>query len=292
MDLSERIERNQADNRLLDRIAEDFCINSEADLAARLGIPQPSLHKIRKQDGVLSWKHRFIVLDKIGFLHARAGLKAITPAALFDRMSDLTNNEMTRIARDRLFDETKSPSQNILLFLEKFEDLKENEFFKEQLDISSERFERIRAGQDFKWEERAIIIQALSRTDREKWNFEVENLLPYLKDSSALVDKLNNLAYPYTEDEIHQNELIDNFKKVMAFETDVQVAKEIGLTKQQIAQARKGKPPLSIQARFRMAYALDRKSKCKDPINLEDVEALANSSDLIYKKLYGQEKDA
>ena len=269
----------EEDNLLLDKVANGLAIASERDLAARLGMSTTSLHKIRKLGGTLSWKQRFIVMDKLGFMHIRAKVEALTPISLAKTIRQITNAGSENIIRKRIAYKTDSADSNLIEFLRTYSELSNNNIFKENLDVSENRLDKIENGSEFTWQERGTLMTALNKINPKKWIFDQQDMLKHLNSSEALLESIDKIAFPMNENQEQQNELIDRFKDLLQLDTDSDVAKILQLKRQQITQARKGRTPLSIHARYRMVCELDRINKSENPVNLEDIYELANSSE-------------
>lgn len=281
-DALQNLDRNGRDRCLLDRIAEGFNIKSDRELGIRLGISYQTIRRIRKENATLNWKQRFVCMDKLGFLHARAGLEAISPASLASRIRKFTNNTSSNITKSRDKAEYKGNADNNLIeFLIREKRLADNPIFRSNLNISDKALDKRKLTD----KDRIAIISALGYLQEDTWNIDQKDLYRLSTSSEQLFEELLNKAATKTSEHEDDNILLDNFKRLVDIKSEKDLADLLDLSDSQLGNIRGGRAHLPPRACLIIACELDKKAGMKDPISLEDIDRLANSTELFWEKL-------
>ncbi len=86
------------DARVLDEIKIRFNLNSDADLAALLGVTRTTIHNIRNKGGRLGFKSKLLLIDKIAYLRPAECVETwagkLTTASLLSKIRH-KNQEIT-----------------------------------------------------------------------------------------------------------------------------------------------------------------------------------------------------
>ncbi|MEY6433008.1 hypothetical protein ABC977_11385 [Thioalkalicoccus limnaeus] len=83
------------DAELLDVLKTGFGLDSDAQVAAFLGITRTTIHSVRHGKARLGILQRIKILDHIGFLHSRQWLESLLP----ERLSERIRRSSHRLAR-------------------------------------------------------------------------------------------------------------------------------------------------------------------------------------------------
>lgn len=283
--------QNRRDNEFLNELQQGFGIRDDKDLAVRLGIPLSTFKKIRGGESNLTWKQRFVVADKIGFLTVREGLEAITPDSIARRIRLFTNQACDDIIQNRRARLPENHDELLARFILRDPNLSSNSLFRSKLGESLDNlYQAETEGLSLSSDDRARIISSLGYLHNDCWTIEQKDFHSLAKSSKALYEKLLTSVYPIDPDELDESALIDSFKQLVGITTDSEYGRITELSKQQIRQIRNGKASLPIKARLLMAIELDNRTEGVHAGDIDKVEATVGSTESMYERWRAMQK--
>ncbi|TNC82815.1 MAG: hypothetical protein C9356_02805 [Oleiphilus sp.] len=277
------LQKIEADNELLDRVAKRFGSRSDRDLAKRLGIPTSTMSQVRRRSAELAWHHRVVVMDKLGFLFVRKALGSIVPQALARRFETFTNSEFEKISRRRYERELRSDDANLVNFLDAYEALAEHPGFKAHFGLTDAMKENIRRGAVLSREQRVKLLEALYVADPNLWSLDWSRLSLMLEDTSVLLDEIERCAFPMDRNAELNAALLLHLEPL--YGSGAKLAEKLDLPPSQLSQIKKGNANLGMRARLIILSELEKASGRGDLLNFSDLDKLANDPELIRNRL-------
>ena len=265
------------DNDLLDKIKNGFGLQTEAQLSAWLNISTSTLSRVRRGTAKLNLLQKLTVLDKIGFLKGRSLVESVSPEFIATNLKRISIASANKAANAKLnknefhIEDGVTTDSQILRIILNYINAENINFLVKFTDLPVSTLESIIAnGAGILYpEQRLKIICRLHNLSKIDWPFEISKIEIYYNSSEELLKFMLSLLVEKPNKDKSQSDLIDNFKNIFDIETDSDLARYLGITRQQISHARSGITPLSTEARLIMASKIDQKIKEPNPINLE-----------------------
>lgn len=276
-------ERIAADNDLLNQVAIGFGSKSDRDLAKRLGIPQSTMSKVRRNEVELAWHHRVVLMDKLGFLAVRRALNSVVPEVLSRRVDQFTNSVFQKITSGRLERELQHEEANLINFIDSFPPLQDNPVFKRLCGLSDQDKDALRNGAALTSMQRAQLLQALHVTDAKFWNIDWSKLSIMLESTSALLDEIERLAFPLDQHAEMNCVLIESLEQ--KFGGTNNLAQLLELAPSQVSQIKSGDANISLRTRLKILAEVER-SGDGEMLDFGDLDRLAADPALIRERYH------
>ena len=244
----------RADQCLISRLKQEFGVKSDLALAKRLGIPPTTLGRVIRGEGTLSWEHRWVIRDKLGFAAVRNTLTSLLPKKLSESLINASHRQFLR-GIECNEDELLSPAERALNTLE----TKAFDGFSEVItELSRLRpLAEIRENGEFTVKERSLIIETLNRVDAKVWQCLIEDLSECVCSTNYLHDVISLTVGDISDSVNKTNQLLDAVSNKFDFKTSGRVADELGIKAGTLSNVRKGRGSLPPKAAFKLNCLLE-----------------------------------
>ena len=180
------------DTALLDVIREGFDLESDAAVAALLGITPTTIHRVRHGKARLGPIQRLKVLDRVGFIRARSLVEMIAPDRLAQAIRTFSHGQAKRLAQRKLERQRPRTADAELLDLAKevFE-FRTDEDLAAFLGLARHRMSMVRTGRS------ALGPKPRLKLLRLVEDFDLDAVLATLESSEDLAARIRAYAGPH-----------------------------------------------------------------------------------------------